>query len=116
MSELAQASPTVEFNPDSGSKSILDLDFDPGSSHGKPGSFPMGLRNAASILHRINTDLFQESIMKPGPFPMGLNNMAGSYQAQFQEEVAQVRRLLLLGAQEVSSTGRVLSPRTAILN
>jgi hypothetical protein len=38
--------------------------------------------------------------MKPGPFPMGLNNIAGSYQAQFQEEVRPLRRLLLLGAQE----------------
>jgi hypothetical protein len=98
MSESLQASPTVEFNPDSRSESILDSK--PGSSHDKPGSFLMGLQNVASILHRINTDLFQEYIMKLGPFLMGLNGMAGSYQAQFQEEVGQVRRLLLLGAQE----------------
>jgi hypothetical protein len=90
MLESAQASPMVEFNPNSGSESILDLDSDASSSHEKLGSFPMGLRNVAPILHRINTDLFQESIMKLGPFLMGLNGMVGSYQAQFQEEVAQV--------------------------
>jgi hypothetical protein len=60
----------------------------------------MGLWNVASILQRISTDLFQGSIMKPGPFPMGLNDMAESYQAQLQEEVRPVRRLLLSGAQE----------------
>jgi hypothetical protein len=58
----------------------------------------MGLRNV--ILQRINTGLFQGSVMKPGPFPMGLNDMAGSYQAQIQEEVGPVRRLLHSGAQE----------------
>jgi hypothetical protein len=60
----------------------------------------MGLRNMVYIIQRINTDLFQGSIMKPGPFPMRLNNMAGSYQALLQEEVRPVRRLLLSGAQE----------------
>jgi hypothetical protein len=60
----------------------------------------MGLQNVTSILQRINTGLFQGSIMKSGHFPMGLNDMARSYQALLQEEVRPVRRLLLLGAQE----------------
>jgi hypothetical protein len=98
MSESTQASPTVEFNSDSGSESVLNSD--PGSFHDKPGSFPMGLRNMASIHQEINSSFLQGSSMKSGPFPFELDNMAKSNQALLQEEAGPVRRVPLTGAQE----------------
>jgi hypothetical protein len=95
MSESTQAPSTTRFDSKSGLESSSENN--PGSLHDRLSSFLMGLQKAASILQRISTDLFQGSIMKPGPFPMGLNDMARSYQAQFQEEVRPVRRLLLPG-------------------
>jgi hypothetical protein len=84
MSESTQASPTVEFNSDSGSESVLDSN--PSSFHDKPGSFPMGCRNVASIHQEINSSFLQGSPMKSGPFPFGLDNMAKSNQALLQEK------------------------------
>jgi hypothetical protein len=98
MSELTQALPTVEFNSDSGSESILDSNL--GSFYDKPGSFPMRLWNAASIHQEINSSFLQGSSMKSGPFPFGLDNMAKSNQALLQEEARPVRRVPPIGAQE----------------
>jgi hypothetical protein len=98
VSESTRAPSTTRF--DSKSRLESSSKTNPSSLQGRLSSFSMGLRNIASVLQRINTDLFQGSIMKRGPFPMGLNDMVGSYQAQLQEEVKPVRRLLLLGAQE----------------
>jgi hypothetical protein len=79
MSKSTRAPSTTRFDSKSGLESSSETNS--GSLQDRLGSFSMGLRNAASILRRISTDLFQGSIMKPGHFPMGLNDMAGSYQA-----------------------------------
>jgi hypothetical protein len=76
MSKSTQASPKVEFNSDSGSESVLNSN--PGSFHDKPGSFPMGLWNMASIHQEVNSSFLQGSSMKSGPFPFKLDNMAKS--------------------------------------
>jgi hypothetical protein len=52
MSESIQVSPIIEFNLDSGTESASETN--PGSFNGKPGSFPMGLRNTTSIHQEIN--------------------------------------------------------------
>jgi hypothetical protein len=52
MSESIQVLPTIEFNSDSGTEFALKTN--PGSFHGKLGSFPMELRNTASIHQEIN--------------------------------------------------------------
>jgi hypothetical protein len=83
VSESTQASLTIEFNSDSGSESVWDSI--PCSFHDKPGSFSIGLQNAASIHQEINSCFLQGSSMKSGPFPFGLDNMAKSNQALLQE-------------------------------
>jgi hypothetical protein len=76
MSKSIQVSPIIEFNSDSRTESALETN--PSSFRGKPGSFPMELRNIASIHQEINSSLFQNSSIKLGPFPFMLNNMAKS--------------------------------------
>jgi hypothetical protein len=88
MSKSTQASLMIEFNSDSGSKSVLDSNL--GSFHDKPGSFSMGLWNAASIHQGINSSFLQGSSIKSDPFPFGLDNMAKSNQALLQEEAGLV--------------------------
>jgi hypothetical protein len=98
MSESVQVSPTIEFNLDSETESTSETNL--GSYHDKPGSFPMDLRNSASIHQEINSSLLQNPSMKLGSFLIGLNNMARSYQDLLQEIVGPVRGLRLIGAQE----------------
>jgi hypothetical protein len=97
MSESVQVSSTIEFNSDSETESTSETN--PGFFHDKPGSFPMGLRNSASIHQEINSSLLQNPSMKLGPFPIDLN-MARSYQDLLQEIAGPVRGLRLTGAQE----------------
>jgi hypothetical protein len=71
MSESLQVSPTIEFNSNSETESTSETNL--GFFHDKPGSFPMGLRNSASIHQEINSSLLQNPSMKLGPFPIDLN-------------------------------------------
>jgi hypothetical protein len=79
----------IQFNSYSGMESALETD--PGSFHGKPGSFVVGLRNTASIHPEINSSILQNSSIKLGPFPFGLNNMVKSCQILLQEAAISVR-------------------------
>ena len=90
MSESTPVSPTIEFNSDSRTEPASEAN--PGSFHSNPGSFPMGLRNTASIHQKISSGLLQNPSMKLGPLPIGLNNMARSYQDPLQEVAGPVRR------------------------
>jgi hypothetical protein len=98
MSESIQASSTIEFNSDYRTESTSKTN--PGSFHGKSGSFPMGLRNTASIHQEINSSLLQNSSKKLGSFPFRFNNMAKSCQILLQEAAGSVQRVPLVGAQE----------------
>jgi hypothetical protein len=98
MSESIQVLPTIEFKSDSGTGSASETNS--GSFHGKPGSFPMGLRNTASIHQEINSSLLQNFSIKLGPFPLGLNNVVKSCQILLQEAARSMRGVPLTGGQE----------------
>jgi hypothetical protein len=98
MSESIHVLPITEFNSDSGMGSALETN--PGSFHGKLGSFLMGLRNTTSIHQEINSSLLQNSSIKLVPFPFKLNNMAKSCQILLQEAVGSMQGVPLIGAQE----------------
>jgi hypothetical protein len=66
--------PNLTYESDSSSESYL------GSFKDKPSPFLIGLRNAASTLQEISSNLLQVSSKKLGRFPTGLNNMAKTYQ------------------------------------
>jgi hypothetical protein len=84
----------LTFGLDSPSESYLGYVKD------KPSSFPIGLRNTASTLQEINSNLFQVSSKKLSRHSIGLNNMAKTYQDLLKNTAGRVRRLHHPGAQE----------------
>jgi hypothetical protein len=98
MSGSTQAPTTTSLDLVAGSNSSSGSN--PGSFRDKPGSFPIGLRNAASTLQEINLNLLQVSSRKLSRLPTGLNNVARAYQDLLQKAAGPVRRLRLTRAQE----------------
>jgi hypothetical protein len=96
MPESTQASTTTNLDLVSGSDSSLGSN--PGSFGNKPSSFPIELRNAASTLQEINSNLLQVSSKKLGRFPTGLNNMAKTYQDLLRGIAGWTQKLHLTGA------------------
>jgi hypothetical protein len=78
MPESTQAPTTTDL--DLVSRSDSSLESNPGSLRIEPSSFPIRLRNAASTLQEINSNLLQVSSKKLGHLPTGLNNVAKTYQ------------------------------------
>jgi hypothetical protein len=78
MPESTQAPTTTDLDLVSGSDSSSESN--PGSFGIEPSSFPVGLRNAASTLQEINSNLLQVSSKKLGHLPTRLNNVAKTYQ------------------------------------
>jgi hypothetical protein len=99
VSESTRALTTTSLNLTSGSDSPLGSN--PGSFKNKPSSFPIGLRNAASNLQNINSNLLQVSPRKLSRLPTGLNNVARAYQDLLQNIAGPARRLRLTGTQKV---------------
>jgi hypothetical protein len=98
MSESTQAPTTTSLNlvsgldPSSGSN--------PGSFRDEPSSFPIGLRNAASTLQEINSNLLQVSFRKLSHLPVELNNVVRAFQDLLRKAAGPVQRLRLTEAQE----------------
>jgi hypothetical protein len=78
MPESTQALTTTDLDLVSGSDFSSESNL--GSFGIEPSSFPIGLRNAASTLQEINSNLVQVSFKKLGHLPTELNNMAKTYQ------------------------------------
>jgi hypothetical protein len=78
VSELTRAPMTTRLDLVSGSDSSSESDL--GSFRDKSSSFSIGLRNVASTLQEINSNLFQGSSRKLGHLPTRLNNVARTYQ------------------------------------
>jgi hypothetical protein len=98
IAESTQVSPTIEFN--SNSRVEFTSEANLGYFRCKPGPFPMGLWNTASIHQEINSSLLQNSSIKLDPFPFGLNNMVKSCQILLQEMARSMQKVPLVGAQE----------------
>jgi hypothetical protein len=98
VSEPTRALTTINLDltsePSSFSKSYPD------SFKDKPSPFPIGLRNAASTLQEIGSNLLQVSSKKLGRFPTELNNMAKTYQNLLQGMARRTQKLHLTRAQE----------------
>jgi hypothetical protein len=78
VSELTRAPTTI--SPDSTSELSSFLESYLGSFEDKPSPFLIGLRNAASTLQEIGSNMLQVSSKKLGCFPTELNNVAKTYQ------------------------------------
>jgi hypothetical protein len=95
MSESTWTPTTINLDltseSDSPSESYL------GSFKDKQSPFPIRLRNTASTLQEINSNLLQVSFKKLSRFPTRLNNMAKTYQGSM---AGWAQRLHLTGAQE----------------
>jgi hypothetical protein len=98
VSESTQAPTTTSLGLMSGSDSSLGSN--PGSFEDELSSFSFRLRNTASTLQEINSNLLQVSSRKLSRLPTGLNNMARMYQDLLRNTASRARRLHLTGAQE----------------
>jgi hypothetical protein len=98
MPESTRAPTTTNLDLVFGSDSSLGSN--PGSFGNELSSFLIGLRNAASTLQEINSNLLQVSSKKLGHFPTELNNMAKTYQNSLRGLTRRIQKLHLIGAQE----------------
>jgi hypothetical protein len=98
MPKSTQAPTTTDLDLVSGSDSSSESN--PVSFRIESSSFPIGLRNAASTLQEINSNLFQVSSKKLGHLLTGLNNVAKTYQDSLRGMNGRIQKLQLTGAQE----------------
>jgi hypothetical protein len=94
--ESTQAPTTTNLDLVSGSDSSSGSN--PGSFRDDPSPFPIELRNAASTLQEINSNLLQVSSRKLSHLPAELNNVARTYQDLLRKAAGPVWRLRPTGA------------------
>jgi hypothetical protein len=98
MPESTQAPTITDLDLVSGSDSSSESNL--GSFGIEPSSFPIGLRNAASTLQEINSNLLQVSSKKLCHLPTRLNSVAKTYQDSLRGMTGWIQKLQLTGAQE----------------
>jgi hypothetical protein len=96
MPESTHTSTTTDLDLVSGSGSSSESNL--GSFRIKLSSFLIGLRNTASTLQEINSNLLQVFFKKLGRLPNGLNNVGKTYQDSLQGMTGRKQKLQLTGA------------------